>query len=148
MASQPCLQAQPLATPSRTLHGKLSPEGKGIDMQDPTCFSVPLFASSHAWLSALFFLLCQKLLECKEQGVPWSWEGGGGGSHPPPLAEHCQQVAFCLRALPPPAVFSAAPTEIWPLCHFLGSRPPQRTSNAAGKEGLAGKRPYPSPKTA
>lgn len=63
-----------LTAPSRTPRGKRFPESKGMDMQDPTCLSVPLFASSHAWLSALFFLLCQKLLECKEQGVPWIWK--------------------------------------------------------------------------
>lgn len=53
--SQPCLQSQSLATPSRTLRGKSSTEGKRTDMQGPTCFSVPLFASSHAWLLALYF---------------------------------------------------------------------------------------------
>lgn len=66
----------------------------------------------------------------------------------PPLAERCQQVAFSPRALPPPAVFSAAPTEIWPLCHFLGSRPPRRARSAAGEEGTAWQRPCSFPKSA
>lgn len=66
----------------------------------------------------------------------------------PPLAERCQQVAFSPRALPPPAVFSAAPTEIWPLCHFLGSRPPRRARSAAGEEGTAWQGPCSFPKSA
>lgn len=136
-----------IRTPSRILLGKFSPKGGGADMQEPTCFSVPLFASSCAWLSGLFIFIMPET-----SGVQRTEVGAGikieGQPPRPSLAERCQQVAFCLRAVPPPAVFPAAPTEIWPPCHFLCSRPPRRTCNAAGKQRLAWKGPFLSPKSA
>lgn len=145
-APQPLLPA-----PAWTLCEKHVPESQGGDAWDPTCFSVPLFASSHAWFSAPFLFLFFIFIEPEASGVQRtgsSLELEEEGKKKAPLAERCQQVAFSPLALPPPALFSAAPTEIWPPCHFLGSRPPRRARSAAGEEGTAWQGPCSFPKSA